>query len=190
MNIININNYISYKSENIKECYYACKVTGMVCENKCRIECIGCENLIKFYDIKQAYEEGFRPCTTCYPELKNCTSNKARIIYCVKEEIEKNYYKKFSMTQLADTVYVNEDYMGRVFKEVIGQTPLKYHHFIRCEHARELLEDSEISIELIAYKIGYVSTSHFIKLFKSIYGITPFKYRREHEKTVLDSNKN
>ena len=183
MNVVSIKVHSECQKRNNIEMFYACKVTGMVCKNECMACCGGCDKFETFGTIEEAFDAGYKPCIRCQSGYRESKGNKEQIIYCAKKEIEMNYQKKFSLTQLADKVYVNQDYLGRIFKEIVGETPLRYHHFVRCEHARQILENPEVSIEIAAYKAGYVSTSHFIKLFKANYGITPLQYQKKNENT-------
>ena len=177
MNVTHMNKYIDNQENN--EIYYGCKTTGMVCKNDCHSNCNYCSSLVKFATIQEAFDEGYKPCIRCQPDHEKWDGAKQKIIICAKIEIEKSYRDKFSLKNLADKVYTNEDYLGRIFKEVVGETPLKYHHYVRCEHGRELLGAQNNSVDIVAYKVGYQSTSHFIKVFKSIYGETPLQYRKK-----------
>lgn len=47
----------------------------------------------------------------------------------------------------------------------------------RIEHARQLLENSELPVDTIAADIGYEAPAFFRKLFKRITTLTPSAYR-------------
>ena len=48
--------------------------------------------------------------------------------------------------------------------------------------ARTLLERSNLSISIVASKVGYDNFSHFSKMFKKLTDMTPQEYRKEHQK--------
>lgn len=63
--------------------------------------------------------------------------------------------------------------LTRLVKEQTECTPREYIIRKRMEYAKNLLSETDISINEIGCKVGYVSVSHFIKTFKDHYGVTP-----------------
>lgn len=55
---------------------------------------------------------------------------------------------------------------------------MQYLHEIRIEKSSELLLDNTMTIEDISRRVGYKTTSHFIKVFKQFYFMTPLQYRK------------
>ncbi|SDM29740.1 Helix-turn-helix domain-containing protein [Modicisalibacter muralis] len=53
----------------------------------------------------------------------------------------------------------------RRFKSAIGLTPIEYVHTLRLEEAKQILETTEDSIEVIAELVGYEDPSFFRRLF-------------------------
>jgi len=66
----------------------------------------------------------------------------------------------------------------RRFRQATGRTPLQYTHQLRVEHAKELLEASDLAIEEVAWQVGYDDTPYFRRLFRRITGVTPACYRK------------
>ena len=112
---------------------------------------------------------------------KNNGSSKNKLVLVLKDEIEKAYTEKFSLQKFSERLFVNKDYLGRVFKATIGETPLRYHNYVRCEKAKIFLKDTKDTIGVISYRVGYQSDSHFIKVFKNLYGETPLQYRKSNK---------
>ena len=175
---------MSDKKTKKTEYFYGCKATGMVCSEMCVGGCSNCKNSVIFKTLEEALEAGYRQCIRCQPGKITCSKMKERLIRLAKEYLEEHYAEKFAARELASHLHINEDYLGRVFKSSVGETPLRYHNFVRCEYARELLETSDYSVELVSCQVGYLSESHFIKLFKSFYGETPLRYRKNHRNKV------
>lgn len=60
----------------------------------------------------------------------------------------------------------------------MGQSPYQYLLDFRIRQAKELLiNQPELSIQLVATKVGIESTSQFINLFKKRTNYTPKKFR-------------
>jgi len=70
-------------------------------------------------------------------------------------------------------------HFAKSFRRATGMAPHRYLMDIRVAKARELLVHSDLSIEEIAYRVGYMDRSHFRGQFLSTVGTTPGRYRRE-----------
>ena len=88
--------------------------------------------------------------------------------------------EKFSLESMAKALFVNGSYLTRAFKSHTGITPLTYHHQLRCEKAKELLERSEMTVSQVGEAVGYVSSAHFAHVFRKLEGCTPGEFQREH----------
>ena len=102
--------------------------------------------------------------------------------YFIREHSE----QKFSLAGIAAALYVNGNYLARVFKRETGHTLLWYHNAIRCEKAKRLLEETELSVSEVGAAVGYVSSAHFSHLFKKMTGIAPSEWRDLPPESVKD----
>lgn len=67
----------------------------------------------------------------------------------------------------------------RRFTKATGLTPIAYVQKLRIEAAKRLLEESELSIDEISWRVGYEEPAFFRRLFRRVGGITPGAYRRK-----------
>ena len=95
--------------------------------------------------------------------------------------IKTHYREKFSLQEIAGSLFVNGSYLLRVFRKYTGFTLLAYHNHLRCEQARELLAGTDESVSDISEAIGFVSPAHFSQVFKKEEGCTPTEYRLQHQ---------
>ena len=49
----------------------------------------------------------------------------------------------------------------------------------QLEHAKQLLQDTDIPVTEIAMQSGYQNVSYFIRSFKKTYGVSPLKSRKK-----------
>lgn len=96
-----------------------------------------------------------------------------------KQYIDAHSAEKFALQSVADALFVNGNYLLRVFKAHTGQTLLGYHNYVRCEKAKALLARPDLSISRAGEMAGFVSSSHFSHIFKKLTGMTPTEYRQE-----------
>ena len=97
--------------------------------------------------------------------------------YFIREHSE----QKFSLDEIAGALYVNRNYLSRVFKRETGKTLLWYHNAVRCEKAKQLLSGSDLPVSEVGAAVGFVSSAHFSHLFKKMTGIAPSAWRENPE---------
>ena len=92
--------------------------------------------------------------------------------------IEKNYMREITLKEVAEEMHYTPNYLGYVFIQSQGISFSEYLTNYRIKKSLSLLDNNAYKIYEVAIKVGYNSTSSFIKRFKSKYGITPSEYRR------------
>ena len=98
----------------------------------------------------------------------------------VQNYVAEHFQEPLTREQLASLVYLNEDYLSRLFKKYTGLTLMDYVTWERMERAKQMLAQSSLSISEIALEVGYSNTAYFTKMFKKhTGGITPRQYRKE-----------
>ncbi|WP_221798222.1 GlxA family transcriptional regulator [Oceanobacter mangrovi] len=83
----------------------------------------------------------------------------------------------FSLALLAQRAGLSERQFSRRFKQATGVTPLEYFQTIRCQAARELLQQSNLTVADIALAVGFGDSSYFIRIFRRLAGQSPGEYR-------------
>lgn len=98
----------------------------------------------------------------------------------VKELIQKNLSDPdFSIAEQIELLGYNADYVRRLFKAELGETPFGYMTHLRLSQARRLLlYDSAFRIEEIAARCGFADAFYFSTAFKKRYGESPSAYRK------------
>ncbi|OQA84018.1 MAG: Transposon Tn10 TetD protein [Lentisphaerae bacterium ADurb.Bin242] len=80
--------------------------------------------------------------------------------------------------QLAAHFRITETYVSRLFSTCAGMTFKEYLRNCRMNKALQMLEETPLTIEEIAWSCGFQSTSHFIYSFRLMHKISPGLYRR------------
>ena len=97
--------------------------------------------------------------------------------------IRENSEQKFSLSEIAGALFVNSNYLARVFKHETGYTLLWYHNAVRCENAKKMLIETKLSVAEIGSAVGYISPAHFSHQFKKKTGVSPSDWRIQPEES-------
>ena len=105
-------------------------------------------------------------------------SNRTTPIAPALAYINQNYMKSFPIDRLAECCRMSSSHFRKVFKRLMGMSPLEHLHHIRILKACSLLRMTESSILDISISVGFTSLSSFNRQFKSQMGVTPSQWRR------------
>lgn len=95
-----------------------------------------------------------------------------------KEIIDANLAGEISLNHLAQQCGLSPRHFARAFKQSVGVAP---HHWMvlrRCEHAKDMLRDTSVSIADIALASGFADQSHFTRTFTRVVGLSPGVWRK------------
>lgn len=95
--------------------------------------------------------------------------------------IDQNIEKNFSRSEIAEAIYINPEYLSRLFKKVKGISLNDYITMKKMEIVKSLLTSTNIPIHLIASKVGYSNFSYFSQVFKKCHGFAPLEYRQREQ---------
>lgn len=86
------------------------------------------------------------------------------------------YDKKIDKNDLAALCFTHPSHLSRKFKQETNWTITAYQQMLRIEEAKYLLKNENISVEEVAWLIGYEDSSYFARVFKKETGCTPSQY--------------
>ena len=102
---------------------------------------------------------------------------KAHHVNQVIRFIHAHYAEEISVSGIARELNINEDYLGRIFKESTSFSINEYRSNFRIARASQLLARPELAIHEIARAVGIENQHYFSQLFKQKMGVTPTQYR-------------
>ena len=103
--------------------------------------------------------------------------NRDRIAIAL-QNMTRNLQMEFHVSGLAQMCAMSERTFMRQFKQKTGITPLDWLSMARVDRARELLETSQLSVEVIASECGLGSATNLRHHFRRKVGVSPTEYRR------------
>ena len=106
--------------------------------------------------------------------------------------IEQVHYRdddnRYNLSEiLSSKLRKDYSYLSHLFSEVEGITIEKYLINQKIEKIKELLVYDELSLNEIAYQLGYSSVAHLSTQFKKVTGLTPTHFKKLggiHRKTL------
>lgn len=104
---------------------------------------------------------------------------KESVVEIVKRFIKDNIGEmRLSRDEIANYVYLNPDYLTRMFKKQTGFSISDYLQQQRIEYAKKLLIETDMPVSEIALSAGYSNFSYFSTIFKKITQLNPMEYRK------------
>lgn len=96
-----------------------------------------------------------------------------RCISLVEEHMEDASY---SVDDLASDVGMSRGHLYRKLLAITGKTPVEFIRVLRLKRAAQLLKESQLNINEVAYSVGFNNPKYFRKYFKDEFGVSPSHY--------------
>lgn len=154
-------------------------------------------NALKYTQNPEELEEAIHQIPVCSKDqIRSCISimevcaayitlsNRLKLSDCelstkVKSYINKNYMSKLTIEHLCNSFFCSKATLTNNFKNAYHITINQYITQVRIYHAKELLRNTELSIQMISEQCGYSDQNYFSKVFFKECNITPSGYRRQ-----------
>ncbi|GAB3045683.1 helix-turn-helix transcriptional regulator [Virgibacillus ainsalahensis] len=138
-------------------------------------------NEIEFTNQLSKLQQLYNDMVMEYTDLivSNALTNYSKLTQRVIEYLVSFYDKQIDKDELASICFTHPSHLSRKFKQETNMTITGYQQMIRINKAKHLLKNEAISIEEIAWSVGYEDASYFARVFKREEGITPSQYREE-----------
>ncbi|KZN61328.1 helix-turn-helix domain-containing protein [Pseudoalteromonas luteoviolacea] len=97
--------------------------------------------------------------------------------------MQENIEKKLSLSLVCKQLGVNKNKLVEAFKKSTGLTPFQWLRIHRLKTAKQMLENSPLSISSIALNLGYCDANNFSTAFRKWYGFSPKEFRENSGET-------
>jgi AraC family carnitine catabolism transcriptional activator len=74
---------------------------------------------------------------------------------------------------LAQEVSITRRQLERLFSATLNDTPTRFYLNLRLDRARELLQQTDMSITSVCVACGFESPSHFSRTYRTRFGVSP-----------------
>ncbi len=109
--------------------------------------------------------------------------NHSHLLSCIKQAIgliRSQSDRELSLDETAAFAGLSKYYFAREFRRVTGHTFVSYLNLIRCEKAKALLLEDQLSIGAVGRTCGFANQSYFTRVFRAYTGVCPGEYREEY----------
>lgn len=85
-----------------------------------------------------------------------------------------------SVEELSAHIGMSRVHLYKKIKQITGKTPTEFIRTIRLKMARQMLAESQLNVQEIAFKLGFSSPRSFSKYFMEEFGVLPSHFQRKH----------
>ena len=113
-------------------------------------------------------------------QSQNINGNDREFIEKVDEFIHENIINsELDANALAETMHMSPTTLNRRIKSITGTNTTIYIRLKRLDRAKQLLQNTQMSMGEIQAVCGFESPSYFSRAFKAEYGISPSDFRKK-----------
>lgn len=103
----------------------------------------------------------------------------------VVEYINNHLGEEIDLTLLAEISHFSPFHFHRIMRAFLGEPIWAFIVRTRIETAARLLRYTDMTVESIAYRVGYGAPSSLSKAFKQFYGISPNEFRNKKDYIIM-----
>ncbi len=156
--------------------------TGIYCRPICPARTAKSENCRFFPSAAAAQAAGFRPCLRCRPELspdaaawRGTSSTVSRALALIAEgALDRG---EAGVAALAERLGMGERQLRRLFEQHLGVSPIAVAQTRRVLFAKQLIQETTLSMVDIAAASGFGSVRRFNDAFQRLYHRSPRQLR-------------
>ena len=113
------------------------------------------------------------------PQLQSEDGEKDDRLVNILNYIQNNY-QNITLEELAEKFHLSEPYISKYIKDKSGKTFGEHVANVRMKKAKVLLKNGNMTVENIAYAVGYQNVEPFNRTFKKMFDMTPVQYRNSN----------
>ena len=103
------------------------------------------------------------------------------------ERVVQSLDEALDLAELARAAALSPLHFHRIFRGMVGETPLELHRRLRLERAACRLVDTDAKVTSIAFEAGYETHESFTRSFREAYSMSPSDFRARARDAGLGS---
>ena len=147
----------------------------------CRHRLIGVFFMAVLIKIKAYFWQDYNPIyegnrsSRIVREFKRCLEHHFRDL----NQSKANPPKTLRVQDCADAQHLHPNYLSSVIKSKTGKSVSTWIIEKTIGEAKSMLKNTSMSVKEIAYRLGFIESTHFSNYFKKHTGVPPVPYRRQ-----------
>jgi len=101
-----------------------------------------------------------------------------QIVEKAKYLMESNIFSAINLSAISDQLGISTSRLNEIFKTYTSMTPYQYYIHIKIHRAESLLEQEDLPVKEVAYKMGFDDQYYFSRLFKNKTGVSPSDWKK------------
>lgn len=102
----------------------------------------------------------------------------SRPIRAAKKYVQEHYRESITLEDVSAAVGFSSSYFSVLFKKENGEGFSKYLTGVRIDKAKELLQETNLTVAEVCSEVGYSDGKHFVQTFRKATGLNPAQYRK------------
>lgn len=95
----------------------------------------------------------------------------------------------FNVEKLCKAIHMSTSQLYRKMEAVAGISAVRLIRLLRLNRAKQLLQNPQLSITVIAFNTGFGDPAYFARVFKKEFGISPLKWRHAYLRNKKSVNR-
>lgn len=111
-------------------------------------------------------------------ETMNQAPDKNKVlIQKICKYLEEHYDEDISLEEAASMIGFSSFYFTKLMKEHMNMSYIDYITSLRIEKAKQLLEETDMTVKDVGIAVGYENANYFTRVFKRVEGSAPSQYK-------------
>lgn len=102
----------------------------------------------------------------------------------MREHVASHIRDTVTLSELCDVSGLSKQYVMQLFRKHLGMTATDYIHRTKLAYSLDMLKNTDMTVEEIAYQLGYCGGYYFCRVFGKYLNMTPTEYRNHVDDSV------
>ena len=154
--------------------YLRKKRARLIAENDARVN--------RLFELREEARHQFAESANIAPDKITVNAEEEKLVASMLKAIETHIDDEhYNADLLARDVAMSRASLYKKLQTMLGITPTDFIRNVRLKRAAQLLASTQLSINEIADRVGFVTPRNFSTQFKKMFGVTPSEYREPKE---------
>ena len=161
----------------IMSLYLKKKRARLIAENDARVN--------RLFELREEARHQFAESANIDPDKITVNAEEEKLVSQMLKAIEAHIDdEQYNADLLARDVAMSRASLYKKLQTILGITPTDFIRNVRLKRAAQLLASTQLSINEIADRVGFITARNFSTQFKKMFGVTPSEYREPKNGTI------